>query len=533
MRTTTKHRSRRDHALTAVAFAAVVLAAACSTGASGGSPSSTAVGQGSPKPVRAVLSPLPRRTPAALRPYYRQKLRWHECGAPGFDCATMKVPLDYAKPGTGHDVSIAVSRRKAAGGGGSRIGSLLVNPGGPGGSAVDYLQQAAALGYPAQVRERYDMVAFDPRGVGGSQPVRCLTDGAMDRYAGTDTTPDTPAEVRQVVAEDKAFARGCARRSKAMLGHVSTIEAARDMDVLRALLGDAKLHYVGLSYGTFLGATYAGLYPDRVGRLVLDGAMDPTVDAREAARAQAGGFETAFDSFARDCAKRRNCPFGTRSPRAAGAALDRLFKRLDAKPLRTDDGHRTLDEALGTTAVMSAMYDQSFWPVLRQALTAAQHGDGSDLLRLSDLYYEREDGRYSNLMYANAAVNCLDLPAAVRSPREVRAALPAFRRTSPHFGTTMAWATLGCAYWPTKPTSEPHRIEAKGAPPIVVVGTTRDPATPYAWARSLAHQLSSATLLTYEGDGHTAYTRGSTCIDNTINTYLLTGHAPHNGKHCH
>jgi pimeloyl-ACP methyl ester carboxylesterase len=532
MRTSTKQRRRRDHALAALAFAAVVLSTACSSGSSGDAGASAAARHGSPKPVRAVLSPLPRRVPAALRPYYRQKLRWHECGAPGFECATMKVPLDYADPGSGHDVRLAVSRRKAAGGGGSRLGSLLVNPGGPGGSAVDYLQQAAALSYPAKVRERYDMVAFDPRGVGHSEPVRCLSNAGMDRYARTDTTPDTPAEVNQMIAQDKAFARGCARRANSLLKHVSTIEAARDMDVLRALLGDGKLHYVGLSYGTFLGATYAGLFPERVGRVVLDGAMDPTVDAREAARAQAGGFETAFESFAKDCAKRRDCPLGTGGPRRAGAELDRFLKRLDARPLRTDDGGRTLDEALATTAVMSGMYDQSFWPVLRQALASARHGDGSDLLRLADLYYEREDGAYSNLMYANAAVNCLDLPPAARTPHDVRAALPAFRKASPHFGTMMAWTTLGCAYWPTKATSEPHRIQAKGAPPIVVVGTTRDPATPYAWARSLSHQLTSAVLLTYEGDGHTAYTRGSTCIDNTIDTYLLTGRAPGKGKRC-
>ncbi|MGP3633740.1 alpha/beta hydrolase [Streptomyces sp. 24-1644] len=465
-----------------------------------------------------------------LKPYYAQKLNWRDCGVEGFQCTTMKAPLDYGNPEDG-DVKLAVSRRKATGPG-KRIGSLLVNPGGPGGSAVGYLQGYAAIGYPAPVRARYDMVAIDPRGVARSEPVECLTGKEMDAFTQVDQTPDDDAEVTRLSAAFEEFAKGCEKRSARVLPHVSTAETARDMDVLRSLLGDEKLHYVGASYGTFLGATYAELFPDRVGRLVLDGAMDPSLPAIDINRDQTAGFEAAFQSFAADCVKKEDCPLGTTSTDAAGTALKRLFTDLDAKPIPTGES-RKLSESLATTGVIAAMYDEAAWPQLREALAGAERSDGSGLLALADSYYEREpDGSYANLMFANAAVNCLDLPPAFDAPRAVRRAVPGFEEASPVFGRGFAWAALNCGYWPAKPTGTPHRTEAKGAAPIVVVGTTRDPATPYKWAESLADQLSSGTLLTYEGDGHTAYGRGSDCIDTAINTYLLEGTSPKAGKKC-
>lgn len=482
-----------------------------------------------------ALAALPRSTPSTLAPYYAQKLSWRTCGVPGFQCATMKAPLDYAKPTAG-DIRLAVARKQATGKG-KPLGSLMVNPGGPGGSAVGYLQQYAGIGYPAAVRARYDMVAMDPRGVARSEPVECLDGRAMDTYTQTDTTPDDHPETTQLVDEYKKFAEGCGAHSPAVLRHVSTVEAARDMDILRAVLGDQKLTYVGASYGTFLGATYAGLFPDRVGRVVLDGAMDPSLSARRMNLDQTAGFETAFQSFAKDCVRQTDCPLGAEgtTPAKAGTNLKAFFKKLDAHPVPTGDADgRKLGEALATTGVIAAMYDESAWPQLREALTSAmKENDGAGLLVLSDSYYERDaDGRYSNLMFANASVNCLDLPAAFSSTDQVEAALPAFEKASPVFGDGLAWASLNCAYWPVKATGEPHRIEAKGAAPIVVVGTTRDPATPYSWAQSLAHQLSSARLLTYVGDGHTAFGRGSTCIDSAIDTYLLRGTPPAEGKRC-
>jgi pimeloyl-ACP methyl ester carboxylesterase len=511
---------------TLLAATALLLASACS---SGGEPHRSA-------PVaETVLAPLPSSTPSALSPYYGQKLTWRGCGVPGFECATMKAPLDYERPGAG-DIRLAVARKKATGPG-KRLGSLLVNPGGPGGSAIAFMQQFAGVGYPAQVRARYDIVAMDPRGVARSEPVACLDDRAMDRHTQTDTTPDDRKEADALVDAYRKFAEGCGARAPRLLRHVSTAEAARDMDVLRAVLGDSRLNYVGASYGTFLGATYAGLFPGRAGRLVLDGAMDPSLSSRRMNLDQTAGFETAFQSFAKDCVRQSDCPLGGRgtTPRQVGDRLAAFFRKLDAHPIPAGDADgRRLGEALATTGVIAAMYDKSAWPRLREALTSAmKENDGAGLLVLSDSYYERDaDGRYSNLMFANAAVNCLDLPPAFATREQVEESLPTFEKASPVFGRGLAWASLNCTYWPVKPVAEPHRIEARGAAPIVVVGTTRDPATPYRWAQSLSRQLSSARLLTYDGDGHTAYGRGSRCIDSAINAYLLDGTPPPNGKRC-
>jgi pimeloyl-ACP methyl ester carboxylesterase len=511
--------TRRSLRILAAAFGVAGLLVSGCTGGSPTNASSSASATVSVPPV-----------PEGLKRYYGQELKWRDCGVEGLQCATMKAPLDYAEP-DGGEIDLAVSRKKATGPG-KRIGSLLVNPGGPGGSAVDYLQGYAAIGYPAPVRARYDMVAVDPRGVARSEPVKCLTGPQMDTYTQVDQTPDDAAETTGLSSAYERFASACEKRSGTVLPHVSTVETARDMDMLRALLGDEKLHYVGASYGTFLGATYAGLFPGRVGRLVLDGAMDPSLPAVDMNRDQTAGFETAFQSFAADCVKKADCPLGTTSTADAATRLKQLFADLDAHPIDTGDSRR-LTESLGTTGVIAAMYDESAWPQLREALAAAQDGDGSGLLSLADSYYERQpNGTYANLMFANTAVNCLDLPPAFADAEAVERAVPGFEKASPVFGRAFAWAALNCTHWPTPSTGTPHRIEAKGAAPIVVVGTTRDPATPYKWAESLADQLSSGTLLTYSGDGHTAYGRGSDCIDTAINTYLLEGTPPNDGKKC-
>ncbi|WOX22972.1 alpha/beta hydrolase [Streptomyces solicathayae] len=515
--------SRRLLRTTAAALAvAGLVVSGCTAGSDAAGP---AAGPASaPHPA-----PSPSGT-AGLETYYGQRLAWRDCGVPDFQCATLRVPLDYAKPDAG-EVKLAVSRVKATGPG-KRLGSLLVNPGGPGASAIGYLQGYAGIGYPAPVRARYDMVAVDPRGVARSAPVECLTGPQMDAFTQVDSTPDDDRESAALETSFKAFAAGCEKDAGKVLPHVSTVESARDMDILRAVLGDEKLTYVGASYGTFLGATYAELFPQRAGRLVLDGAMDPSLPAVDLSRDQTAGFETAFQAFAADCVKVPDCPLGTGSVEAAGERLQAFFRKLDAEPVPTGES-RALGESLATTGVIAAMYDEAAWPQLREALTRAMSGEGAELLALADSYYEREpDGTYTNLMFANAAVNCLDLPPAFKDRADLEKAVPSFEKASPVFGEGLAWAALNCTFWPTPATGRPHRISAKGAPPILVVGTTRDPATPYKWARSLASQLSSGVLLTYEGDGHTAYGRGSDCIDTAIKTYLLEGTPPADGKRC-
>ncbi|EST38918.1 hypothetical protein N566_05035 [Streptomycetaceae bacterium MP113-05] len=519
----------------AVVVGAALLVSGCSSGGGDSDkseskkplPTSTRPPGGDAAPLRA----LPKKIPVGLQTYYEQDLKWGECGVVGFECTHLTVPLDYRKPSADAELQLAVSRRKATGEG-DPIGSLMVNPGGPGGSAVDYLQQAAAVGFPADLREKYDIVGMDPRGVGRSEPVECLSDREMDSYTRTDQTPDDQGEVDALVTAYENFAEGCEQRSGGLLAHVSTRDVARDTDVLRAALGDDKLSYYGASYGTYLGATYAGLFPYRTSRLVLDGAMDPSLEAVEINREQTGGFATAFRAFVADCVERRDCPLGNGSFEQAGKKLGALFSKTDEKPLETGES-RTLTESLATTGVLQAMYTQAYWPSLRAALADAMDGDGAGLLSLADAYYERgPDGSYGNIMFANPAVNCLDLPPAFSGPDEVEDAFASFDKVSPTFGRTFAWASLNCTYWPVEATGKPYSIPAKGAAPMIVVGTTRDPATPYAWAQGLAGQLKSADLLTYVGDGHTAFMQGSTCIDDAITDYFLKGDMPPEGKRC-
>ncbi|MBO1415388.1 alpha/beta fold hydrolase [Streptomyces sp. FH025] len=537
--------------MTAAALAAGLLAAGfavagCSAGppgASGASGTATPDSGGTHGPTAQAaavtpLEPLPAAVAATLAPYYGQQLAWQPCDD-GFECTTFRVPMDYDRPGDG-DLTLAAARAAAVPGGSSaagsgaaeaRIGSLLLNPGGPGGSAIEYLESAART-YDGGVRARYDLVGLDPRGVGRSSPVTCLSGERMDAFTAVDLTPGDQQEIDALVAADKEFAEGCRQHAGPALGHLSTVEAARDMDVLRALLGDERLNFVGESYGTFLGATYAGLFPARVGRLVLDGAMDPALDSITGNRTQAGGFETAWSAFAKDCARREDCPLG-RTEQQVGDQLTALLATVHERPLPSTDDGRRLTEAQATTGVIQAMYADFLWPDLRTALADAKAGDGTGLLKLSDAYYGREaDGTYPNLMFANTAVNCLDLPAPFGSPADVQRAVPDFERASPHFGRGMAWMALNCAYWPVRATGTAHTIRAAGAAPIVVIGTTRDPATPYDWARSLAGQLESGRLLTYDGDGHTAYGRHSACVDGAVNRFLLTGEAPEQGRRC-
>ncbi|MGH8834973.1 MAG: alpha/beta fold hydrolase, partial [Actinomycetes bacterium] len=376
--------------------------------------------------------------PAALRPFYTQTPRWSDCGG-DFECAKIKVPVDYDNPGE-QTIELAAIRIPA-GNEDERIGSLLLNPGGPGASGVEYARGARAS-LSEDLLDHYDVIGFDPRGVGESAPVDCVTDPQLDVFVAMDGSPDDAAEVDQLDSESRRFAEGCESLSGPLLPHVSTLDAARDMDVIRAVVGDAKMTYLGKSYGTFLGATYAELFPQRVGRMVLDGAIDPRVSGEEMGLAQAKGFEQALQAFTADCVQQSSCPIGP-SVEEGLADVSRLLDSVDAQPLRSNSG-REVTQSLALLGIVTALYDRANgWPVLRDALTAAQNGDGSILLFLADLYADRdESGHYrTNSMEAIYAVNCLDRPDH-NGPTQIEKIEPNFVAASPHFGEYLAWSNL-------------------------------------------------------------------------------------------
>ncbi|GII89239.1 proteinase [Sphaerisporangium siamense] len=504
-------------------LAAVSVATACSAQGDAQRPSDGS-SPGDPPAASATQAPS-----AALAPFYTQKIAWTPC-QDKFQCGKLTVPLDYADPG-GERIQVSLIKLPASGN--QRIGSILLNPGGPGGSGIEYARAARTVLSPA-VLSRFDTVGFDPRGVGKSAPVRCLSGRELDVFIGLDGTPDDPSEVSALARGGKQFAEGCEARSAKLLPHVGTEDAARDMDVLRAALGDQGITYLGKSYGTYLGAVYADLFPKKIRALVLDGAIDPALPPVPTVNAaQAHGFEVAFRSFLADCFSQQNCPFPEKNTDAALGRLSQFLKNTDQHPLRNNTGDgRTISESWATLGILAALYDKGTWPVLRAALGQGFRGDGTTLLRLADLLIDRRpDGSYSNQTEANMAVNCVDHPYPHKISAYEEAAKTA-QRESPHFGAYVMWGSLPCDYWPVKPTGSDRPLKAAGAPPIVVVGTERDPATPYQWAKSLASELSSGVLLSYDGDGHTAYRTGSPCVDEAVDRYLISLDPPRSGTLC-
>lgn len=457
--------------------------------------------------------------------FYGQHVSWTACG--GSDqCADIWVPLDYTKP-DGEAITIKAKRQPATDPG-KRRGTLFINPGGPGGSGIDYL---GFIGLGSDVTSVYDVVGFDPRGVGQSTPIDCVSDHDLDVYDASDPSPDTPVEVTQFEAQWKHFTDGCVRNSGPLLDHVSTIEAARDMDVLRAVVGDRLFNYFGASYGTYLGATYAALFPTKVGKMVLDGAVDPLAKPITAELGQAAGFEQQMTSYLTYCVGQGRCPLGS-SVAGARNRLINLFTQIDAHPLPTSSG-RQLTEGLAFLGVIVPLYNRQYWPYETQALRQAVQGSGDTLLALADNYTGRQrDGSYKdNSMEVQSAVNCLDHPEH-ETLAQIERGGRQFMKVSPVFGPVAMWWPYACSNWPVKPTEPRPNYAAKGAPPIVVVGTTRDPATPYQQAVNLSKELDSGVLLSRNGDGHTAYDSGNTCIKTAVDTYLVGGAVPKNGTMC-
>jgi pimeloyl-ACP methyl ester carboxylesterase len=480
---------------------------------------------------------------ADLSPFYSQTLDWGGCGdidpPEGIDvsrheCATLEVPVDYADPG-GDTIELALTRLPAAE---DRIGSLVVNPGGPGGSGVDYALQAALV-TSAGLRDAYDVVGFDPRGVARSSAVDCLDDAQYDEYTAADPSPDDTADLVELERLAGLMADGCADDEVAP--YVDTVSAARDMDVLRAALGEGSLTYLGKSYGTVLGAMYAELFPDRVGRMVLDGAVDLTprsADDTRPAIEQARGFEVALESFVADCLTQEDCPLSGTVSEGVGQVRG-LVEALETSPLPTGDEDRPLTQGLGVFAILGPLYYYDLWPALRVGLTGALTGDGEVLLALNDLFRSRlpDDTYRGNAGEAIFAVNCIDGGADPQglqdldvSDLDTLASLLA--EEAPTFGPQLAYGGLPCLAWPHDPVGWPD-IDADGAPAIVVVGTTRDPATPGVWAERLAEQLTSGVLVTFDGDGHTAYGQtGAACVDAALDAFWLEGTVPEDGLVC-
>ncbi len=460
----------------------------------------------------------------ALERFYGQRLDWSACD--DAECARLTVPLDYDRP-EGRTIDLAVLRVPASG---RRHGSLVVNPGGPGAPGTAYAAAASqALG--DTLVSSYDIVGFDPRGTGTSAPVDCVSDAELDAYLASDPSPDDSAEADRYVELVGAITRGCAADDAELAAHVSTIESARDMDVLRSALGHRQLDYLGKSYGTELGATYAELFPDQVGRFVLDGALDPTLSTRQVNLGQAEGFETALRAYVTNCVETTDSCFLGGSVDQGLARISDFIADVDAQPLPTDDG-RELAVGNAFYGIALPLYDRAYWTILSGALRAGFDGDGAPLLKLSDAYASRGPGGYTdNSGEAFVAINCLDDPSAL-PPQQIPAQVPAFRKASPTFGDVFAWSLTGCLDQVAESTEEPLEIDGAGAAPIVVVGTTRDPATPYAWSEALADQLDSGVLVSRDGDGHTGYHSGNACVDEAVERFYLDGTVPDDGLSC-
>lgn len=454
-------------------------------------------------------------------------IAWKDCDD-GLQCATVRAPLDHAQP-SGPKIDVAIARLPAADPS-TRIGSLLINPGGPGASGVDFLR-AIVEDPPKAWHDNFDIVGFDPRGTSDTIPVDC-TDKPTS-FTDLDPSPDTAAERTALYDAAKKFGADCKLKNNDILPFIDTISAAKDIDVIRAALDEETITYFGYSYGTQLGATYAGRFPERVRAFVLDGALDPSLSADDLVIEQAKGFESALNAFLADCASKPACAFKATSG-DLGATLDELLVSIDRKALPVVGDTRTVTEGIATVGVASALYDKEFgWPLLADALAAAQAGDGAGLLQLADFYNDRlEDGSYSNLIETYFAITCLDQPFPT-GVAGYEALLTKIVAAAPRAGAGVAVGTnLPCAFWPVPAKGHPAPISASGAAPIVVVGTTNDPATPYTWAQSLADQLESGVLLTRVGEGHTAYQQGSSCIDDALDKYIVTLDPPLHNTVC-
>jgi pimeloyl-ACP methyl ester carboxylesterase len=515
---------RRSVAAAALATVAVVVLGACSD----------AGDQAREQP--------PPPEPAQFAAFYDQTLRWGPCASfatsseaaesfadPSLDCTRVRVPLNYDQP-QGATAEVSLLRKKATG---ARIGSLFMDPGGPGSPGTAFLaQQAADLGR-TPLGQRFDLIGFDPRGVGSSRPaIDCLDDRQNDQERREVYADPSPAGVAAAEANSREFADRCTQRTGAdTLAFMGTRDVARDMDVMRSAVGDEKLSYAGFSYGTELGTAYAEAFPQRVRALVLDGAIDPTQSTIDSSVKQAAGFQLAFDNFAKDCTTKPNCPLGT-DPAQATARFQALMQPLIEKPVPVGDG-RTLSFTDALTGTNQALYVSQYWPILQRGISEVATGQGRILALLADSYYERDQqGAYTNMLESFQAITCVNQPP-VTDPAQVRELAERADQAAPFRSTGRApvAAKDACAFWPVPPTSTPHTPNAPGLPPTMVISTTGDPATPYQAGVDLAQQLGGS-LLTVNGNQHTVALRGDPCVDPKVFAYLIDLKLPEEGAEC-
>ena len=464
---------------------------------------------------------------SALAEYEQQKLDWSSC-YDYFECTELRVPIDY------NDLSVGTFRisvlRAPARDQENRLGSIVVNPGGPGGSGVDYAYNADYIFSP-DVTDVYDVVGFDPRGVAQSEPIACFTPEELDANLASDSKPDNDAEIAASLKESEEFAKKCEEKT-AHLEHFTTIETARDMDILRAALGEKKLNYVGKSYGTYLGTLYASIFPNNVGRFVLDGAVDPNISMKEQNLAQAIGFDKALAAFVKDCASQPDCPFKGSAAEATATIIATLQAAATAplpqkSPAEGDT--RLITESIIIIGMASSLYDDvDGWPKLRKAFTESALNYGDTFLLLADEYSGRNpDGTFrSNDFDSGAVIDCLDWKDR-RTVDQYKADVQEFAAKAPVFGPYIAFSGLHCQFFPHPATQRaPDTLTEIKTAPIIVIGTIRDPATPYSWSVSLAKIFKGSSLISLDADGHTGHGRGSACVDDAVDEFLLTGTLP-------
>lgn len=493
----------------------------------------------------------PAAVPAGLERYYGQQLDWGSCAelatseetkfyrSASLQCADLAVPLVYDEPG-GETISVKVIRKPATDQA-HRIGSVITNPGGPGGSGVENAAQLAGSKPAAELNKRFDFVGFDPRGVAFSTPeIRCLTDEQRDAARAKTPRTRTEAEVAAADADAQKLAEGCVALSgtkqgidgTTLLRNIGTRDVAKDLDVLRAAVGDDKLTYIGWSYGTGIGTAYAEQFPQNVRAMILDGAIDPEADPGAREIGQGEGFQQAFEDFAAWCADQENCAIGT-NPERATEAYQELVRPLLDEPRQLADG-RVLSFRDANTGTLQALYSQGLWETLSTALQDLSNGDGALLMALADFYDGRAaDGSYTNSLDAFQAIQCID-GSRILDPAQADVVAEKFAAAAPVFasGDPPRAITDPCAFWPVSPTSKPHLPDTKGLPKVLVISTTKDPATPYQEGVNLAKALD-ASLLTVEGTNHTAYLGiGSSCVDDIGTGYLSTLELPADGAAC-